>query len=88
MAISKAILKHGSDNFEIKILSTCSSLEEMNHREQYYIRLFNTLSPLGYNVKSGGHNSRMSEETKKKISNSLKGKPGHSVSQNTFSVNI
>lgn len=73
-AMCLAIQKYGKENFEITILAHCNSLKEMNHREQYYIRLFNTLSPSGYNLRSGGSVSPITEDAKKKISFANKGK--------------
>lgn len=70
--LSKSIRKYGKENFEIKVLTYCNNIEEMNHREQYYIRLFNTLAPDGYNLMTGGGNSLPSKEVLKKRSNSLK----------------
>jgi len=60
--LASAIKKYGSDNFEVTVLTRCNSLEEMNHREQYYIKLFNTLAPNGYNLTTGGGNSRPTQE--------------------------
>jgi group I intron endonuclease len=68
-----AIKKYGRENFDVKVLTYCNSLEEMNHREQYYITLFNTLAPNGYNLMAGGKNSIRSEETKQKMSASQLG---------------
>ncbi len=76
-ALHAAIRKYGIENFEIKLLSKCQTLGEANHREAYYIRLFNTLSPNGYNLKSGGDNAPMSEETKRKLSEGRKGERHH-----------
>lgn len=72
-AISKAIKKYGIKNFEIKVLSRANSIDELNHREAYYIKLFNSLSPSGYNLMSGGKNSLHSVDSKIKMSNRLKG---------------
>lgn len=72
--LALAIQKYGKENFEITIIVHCDSIEEMNHREQYYIRLFNTLAPNGYNLDSGGKNKRLHQDTKNKLSNALKGK--------------
>jgi group I intron endonuclease len=72
--LHQAIKKYGKENFEIKVLARCDSLEEMNHREAYYIKLFNTLRPNGYNLMSGGGNSKHSEETKRKIAKANIGK--------------
>ncbi len=70
--LSNAIKYYGSKNFKLKILAKCNSIDEMNHREQYYIKLFGTLSPNGYNLMTGGGNSKPSEDTLKKRSESLK----------------
>ena len=72
--LCSAIRKYGRQNFQIKVLSKCESIEEMNHRETYYIRLFNTLTPYGYNLDSGGKNKMVHEETRKKQSLALIGK--------------
>ncbi len=68
-----AIKKYGPDFFDKKVLARCVSMEEMNHRETYYIRLFNTLAPNGYNLNTGGSNRMASQETKHKMSISQKG---------------
>src|ERR1700676_87316 len=70
-ALHSAIRKYKKDNFEKRVLARCNSIEEMNHRETYYIKLFNTLSPNGYNLRTGGGNHTISEETRQKIINSL-----------------
>ena len=53
--IDKAILKYGKDNFQFKILEECP-IEELNSKEIYYIKLYNTIAPNGYNVTTGGEN--------------------------------
>lgn len=83
MAISNALHKYGAENFYIEILEECPSLEEMNKKEEYYIKSLNTLSPEGYNLKTGGDSKKWSEESKKKLSNSKKGKPGLPRSEKT-----
>lgn len=73
MIIGKAIKKHGKDNFSIEILKECDSIEELNDMESYYIKLYNSITPNGYNIRSGGDNSTQNDETKKKISIALSG---------------
>jgi len=51
--IKKAIQKYGVENFERIILEKCSSKEELNEREKYWIRKNNTISN-GYNLTEGG----------------------------------
>lgn len=70
----EAIRKYGRENFEINILVRCDTMEEMNHREAYYIALFDSISPNGYNLDSGGKNKKMHESTKIKISVAKTGK--------------
>ena len=74
MVISKAIKKYGPDSFERKVLVRCNSIEEMNHRETYYIGIFRSTIPVGYNVDSGGKNKRTHESTKEKLSKAKMGK--------------
>jgi group I intron endonuclease len=81
--IYRAIQKYGKENFEISIITRCNSIEEMNHREAYYIKLFNTLAPDGYNLDSGGKNKRTHQDTKDKISKIHKGKPKPPPSRET-----
>jgi len=76
-ALHAAIRKYGIEDFEIKSVSRANGLDEANHREAYYIKLFNTLAPNGYNLKPGGDNASMTEDTKRKISESKKGKKHH-----------
>ena len=65
-ALHAAFKKYGNENFEIKILVKCNSIEELNHREEYYIKLLNTMSPNGYNLIGGGNSKVNSAETIKR----------------------
>lgn len=73
-----AIQKYGWENFEYEILETNLSLEDANVREAYYISLYGLTDPQkGYNIYTGGKNFKhiITEETKKKISETKKGVP-------------
>jgi len=82
--LSKAIRKYGKDNFQIDELEMTASIEKMNELEKYYIVMFNSKSPNGYNVLEGGRESSrirsktkgrpLSEAHKKKIGLANKGK--------------
>lgn len=72
MAIHRAMKKHGLENFTIEVMCEASSKEELDRLEQTYISGFNTLSPHGYNLKSGGSACVYSEESKQKMSESQK----------------
>jgi len=79
-----AIQKYGWSNFEHNILETNLTKEEACNKEQYYIKLFNTLTPYGYNLTIGGEMTRMSLEAKQKLSKSMMGNKnclGHKCSE-------
>ncbi|AYV79604.1 MAG: hypothetical protein Faunusvirus27_5 [Faunusvirus sp.] len=71
--LDAAIRKHGHENFKVELLEECEE-DEMNEREQYYIKTINTMSPNGYNLTEGGSNGRQSEETCQRKSISGMGK--------------
>jgi group I intron endonuclease len=68
-----AYLKYGIENFKFQIICICFD-EACNQLEEDYIKKFNTLAPNGYNLESGGNNSKCHPETKKLISEKLKGR--------------
>ena len=65
--------KYGIDKFKFQILCICFD-EDCNRFEEEYIKRMNTLSPNGYNLESGGNNSKHHPETKRLISEKLKGR--------------
>ena len=56
--IKKAIKKYGRDRFFTIMLDYAFSLEELNQKEVFYIKKYNTLIPkyggVGYNISAGG----------------------------------
>jgi group I intron endonuclease len=69
----QAIRKHGIDSFEWEILEEVDG--DLDEREIYWIKEYNTLFE-GYNMTIGGgtlYGHKHTEETKKKISESMKG---------------
>ena len=74
-ALYSAIRKHGADCFSVELVEQCSSFEEMNSRERYWIKSFNTMSPSGYNLTDGGDAGVFVESTRMKMSQRLKGLP-------------
>lgn len=71
LVINRALIKYGYSNFSLEILEYCD-IANLNEREQYYFDLldpkYNTLKIAGSSL---GH--KLSEETKAKISEALKG---------------
>jgi hypothetical protein len=68
-----AIKKYKPENFKLEILKECI-IEELDYFEKYYIEIYNTMTPNGYNLTSGGGVTRYSEETNKLKSISMIGK--------------
>ena len=66
--------KYGKDNFCFEIIEECT-LDELNDKEIYWIDFYKSHDPLfGYNKTFGGDSELPTEETKKKMSESAKGK--------------
>lgn len=80
-----AIEKYGWDNFEHNILFENLSKEEACLKEQELIALYNSMdNECGYNNTSGGEMCIMSDLSKSKLSNSMKGNKnglGHPCSE-------
>ena len=74
-AIYRAIQKYGWDAFE-KDWYECPD-EDLNFYEEMLVALLGTLAPGGYNLKEGGGNGKLSEETKQKISESHRGEKSY-----------
>lgn len=51
----KAIKKYGKENFKVDVMQFCINQEEMDFFEDKYIIWYETMSPKGYNLRSGGH---------------------------------
>ena len=71
-AFSSAIKKYGWGSFIHEILDEGLSLREANILEGLRIEEHQSLSPKGYNLKTGGYNSSPSAETRKRMSESGK----------------
>ena len=76
--IIKNIYKKRPETLKEEYIKTCYSEEEMCSDEQYYIKLFKTLWPNGYNLTEGGDGGEIPcEEIRKKMSMKLKGRTAH-----------
>lgn len=67
-----AIRKYGIENFKWEIIKEYNNLQDCLEGEKVYIRFYNTISPNGYNLTEGGRGGVPSNETKEKISKTLK----------------
>jgi group I intron endonuclease len=69
--LKNAFHKYGFNNFEINVVAECDN-DKLDDCEKEYIIEYNSLAPNGYNLREGGNNGKMHEETKQKISATLK----------------
>lgn len=60
--IKKAQNKYGKENFTKEIIEYCDK-ENVNDREVYWIRFYNSLTPNGYNITKGGQNAATTQNT-------------------------
>ena len=74
-AIHNAIKKYGFHNMEVSILARNMTEYQLNKEEINLIKIYNTLSPHGYNLTTGGEGGSPSDETRAKMSaiNSARG---------------
>lgn len=72
--LSRSIKKYGKEQFYTDQIDYARTINELNWKEIYWIEKLNTLSPNGYNLKTGGLNSIFSEESRRKISEAGKGR--------------
>lgn len=68
--LNRAIKKHGKENFKKEVVCECSSQEDLNKKEIYWIKELNSKVPFGYNITNGGKGSlgvKPNNETKQKM---------------------
>lgn len=76
VVLHQAYQKYGLENFNKEVIQFYTSEEELNQGEIYWIARFNSTDPnVGYNRTFGGEGGGLLEETKRKISETKKGKP-------------
>lgn len=73
-AIKAAILAYGCGAFEFRVVDIAESQEQLNHKEQFWIRHFGSLAPAGYNLEVGGNRTEVSAATKEKMRESATGR--------------
>lgn len=78
-ALHAAIEKHGWDAFTRHVLQVCSTREELNQAEAFWIAHYDCMAPKGYNLTTGGDApGEISDETRAKMSVLNRGRK-HSV---------
>lgn len=71
--IRYSIQKHGKGVFVFEVLELCDE-DILNDRECHWISALDCVSPNGFNLTAGGEGGRPSDETRKKISEAMKGR--------------
>lgn len=78
--INNARAKYGVDGFSFELLKECPN-EDMNYWEMYYIKIYNSKTPYGYNSTDGGDSGyEMTDEVRKKIAAALRGRKRPDIS--------
>lgn len=78
--LKQAVRKYGENSFNVKLLEKCSSEEELNQKEIYWINVYRNNNIILYNICDGGHyrfyntGHVFSNEHREKISKAHKGK--------------
>lgn len=73
---------HGRDVFVVEFLERCSNEEELLDKEQIWLDYFNSKYGV-YNIAQDIRRPTLSAETRKKISNTLSGRPTRPMSEET-----
>ena len=69
-----AICDYGDDKFYYEILTLCSTQEMADYWEDFFIKKFDSINrSKGFNLRNGGAHGKFSEESRKKMSEKLKG---------------
>lgn len=75
VSFTYAVKKHGKENFKREILEYCDSYDELLEKEKLYVNEKWVKDRSNYNAKTGGQSAGLlSDESKKKISDTLKEK--------------
>lgn len=80
LSLQKDIAKYGPGNFSVKQIDVACSHKELDEKEKYWIKYYDSRQPRGYNYYSGGNGYVPREETLEK----LRGK-NHWTTRKSFS---
>lgn len=68
LAIHSAIKTYGKDNFLVEEIDHATDKIDLSKKEQYWIAYYNSISPNGYNLTSGGEHTTFTPEALKRMS--------------------
>lgn len=83
--LRNAIFAYGKDAFVLTLLTVCSSQQELDAAEKYWIDFFNSIED-GYNLKEGGGRGRHALSTIEKITKALTGRKHSEVTRAKMST--
>ena len=69
-ALKRAINKYGWAEMKREIVEENIPEDQLNDREKYWIKMYNTITPHGYNLTDGGDGGSLSDITKVRIGES------------------
>lgn len=77
--VHHAIAKYGHNNFKFQVLEKIDKNSNYNidEAEEFYVAYFQTKTPNGYNLTSGGKNGYMTEESKQNIKKGMAKSDGY-----------
>ena len=75
--VYNAVKKYGEKNICGEVIESGIPEDKLNDREKFWIAEYDSIVPNGYNIREGGRNGRISDESKKKISNTKTGVSVH-----------
>jgi len=78
-ALKNAINKYGWDQMKREIVEENIPEDQLNDRERYWIKMYNTMTPHGYNLTDGGDGGSLSDITKVRIEESTR---KHAIEKN------
>ena len=70
--ISRAISKYGPENMSFEIVEDDIPMEQLDEKEMFYIIMFNSLTPNGYNLTGGGQDGKFSDEGRELVKNGIR----------------
>ncbi len=86
--LQKAFDKYGKDDFVFEVIERCD-VADLDKRERYYIEKYNTLDhSVGYNIREGGNDSDMPDETKEKIRQRNRGRNNKLTAEQVEQIKI
>ena len=70
--LNNAINKYCASNFTVEPILTCK-IDKLTYYEDYFIIYYKSMVPNGYNLRGAGRCGRSSDETKQRMSESIRG---------------